>query len=104
METAARTQTAFRLKNSLLEKLKWNARKANLSLNAYVEETLEAAAGRDFAFPQLSDAFFKENRDLSESFALHNTKLPKEYNGLDGYAQAQLDNHLLMDVKYEENL
>ena len=46
METVARTQTAFRLKNSLLERIKWNARREHKSLNAYVEDLLEEQVGR----------------------------------------------------------
>lgn len=62
METEPRTQTAFRLKDSLLQTLKWKAKKANMSLNAYVEETLEEAAGQELKFPKFSQGFFEENR------------------------------------------
>ena len=104
MDTVARTQTAFRLSNPLLEKLKRNARKANMSLNAYVEEALEAAAGNDFAFPQLTEDFFRKNRAFTESFVLLDARVPKEYEGLDGCGQAEMDDRLLMEAKYEENL
>ena len=104
MDTAIRTQTAFRLNNHLLEKLKRNARKANMSLNAYVEEALEEVAGKDFDFPQLTEEFFLKNREFSESFVIQGAQLPKAYEGLDGYGQAEMDDKLLMEAKYEENL
>ena len=104
METVLRTQTAFRLSNILLEKLKQNARKANMSLNAYVEEALEEVAGNDFVFPQLTEDFFRKNREFSESFVIQGARLPKAYEGLDGYGQAEMDDKLLMEAKYEENL
>lgn len=47
METAiSRTQTAFRLSNELLRRLKIEARKQNRSLNNYVESVLMDAAYR----------------------------------------------------------
>lgn len=55
METTARTQTAFRFSNNLLERLKRNARKEHRSLNSYVEQTLEKALGP--AFPKLPPDF-----------------------------------------------
>ena len=75
-----------------------------MSLNAYVEETLEEAAGSDFAFPQLTEDFFRKNREFSESFVIQGARRPKEYVGLNGYEQAEMDNKLLMEAKYEENL
>ena len=104
METVTRTQTAFRLKDSLLDVLKRNARKAGKSLNAYVEEALEATAEKDFAFPQLPEDFFLANRVFSESFMLKDARLPKEYEGQDSFGQAELDNQLITEAKYEENL
>ena len=104
METVTRTQTAFRLKDSLLDVLKRNARKAGKSLNAYVEEALEATAEKDFAFPQLPEDFFRANRSFSESFALKGVRLPEEYEGQDSLGQADLDNKIIMEAKYEENL
>ena len=104
METVTRTQTAFRLKDSLLDVLKRNARKAGKSLNAYVEEALEATAERDFAFPQLPEDFFRANRSFSEAFVLKGVRLPKGYKGQDPFTQAELDNQLIMEAKYEENL
>ena len=104
METVTRTQTAFRLKDSLLDVLKRNARKAGKSLNAYVEEALEATAEKDFAFPQLPEDFFRANRSFSESFALKGVRLPQEYEGQDSLGQADLDNKIIMEAKYEENL
>lgn len=104
METVTRTQTAFRLKDSLIEKLKRNARNAGMSLNAYVEEALEATAGRDYAFPQLTEEFFLSNRSFSESFTIKDVRLPKEYEGRNPFDQAELDHQLIMEAKYEENL
>lgn len=104
MKTITRTQTAFRLKDSLLDVLKRNARKAGKSLNAYVEEALEATVEKDFAFPKLTEDFFQANREFSESFVLKGVRLPKEYKGKDSFAQATLDNQLIMEAKYEENL
>ena len=104
METVTRTQTAFRLKDSLLDVLKRNARKAGKSLNAYVEEALEATAEKDFAFPQLPEEFFRSNRSFSEAFVLKGVRLPEEYEGQNPFAQAELDNQLIMEAKYEENL
>ena len=47
METAIpRTQTAFRLRNELLRRLKTEARKQNRSLNNYVESVLMDAVYR----------------------------------------------------------
>lgn len=47
METAiSRTQTAFRLSNELLRRLKIEARKQNRSLNNYVESVLMDAVYR----------------------------------------------------------
>lgn len=47
METAIpRTQTAFRLSNELLRRLKTEARKQNRSLNNYVESVLMDAVYR----------------------------------------------------------
>ena len=47
METSiARTQTAFRLSNELLKKLKTEARKQNRSLNNFVESVLMDAVYR----------------------------------------------------------
>lgn len=47
MEAVARTQTAFRIKNGLLERLKWKAKKANKSLNSYVEDLIEEDVGHE---------------------------------------------------------
>ena len=104
METANRTQTAFKLKDSLLDVLKRNARKADKSLNAYVEEALEATAEKDFAFPQLPEDFFRSNRSFSEVFVLKGVRLPEEYEGQDPFAQVKLDHQLTMEAKYDENL
>ena len=42
METARRIQTAFRLEETLLNRLKKKARRQNKSLNSYVEAVLKA--------------------------------------------------------------
>ena len=41
METITRVQTAFRLREDLLERLKYKAKRQNMSLNAYVEQVLD---------------------------------------------------------------
>ena len=104
METEPRTQTAFRLKDSLLQTLKWKAKKANMSLNAYVEETLEEAAGQELEFPKFSQGFFEENRAYTERFVMTEATLPLDYKGLNAFEQAELDNKLLTEAKYEDNL
>lgn len=43
MEVITRSQTAFRLGADLLERLKYKAKRQNMSLNAYVEQVLEEA-------------------------------------------------------------
>ena len=43
MEKITRTQTAFRFRDDLLERLKYKAKRQNLSLNAFVEQTLDEA-------------------------------------------------------------
>lgn len=104
METAVRTQTAFRLKDNLLERLKWNAKRAHKSVNAYVEEILEEiVGGPELVFPAIPSSFFEDNRALAEQFVLKGVRLPKEYEGLDGYEQAAQDEELLMQAKYEDN-
>jgi len=102
METVPRTQTAFRLKNSLLERIKWQAKRAHKSVNAYVEEVLEETVGREPVFPKLPPEFFEKAKEL-ERFALKDTKLPKEYEGKDGFEQAELDKKYLLEALYEEH-
>ena len=105
MEATARTQTAFRLKNQLLERLKWQARKEKKSLNNFVEEILEETVGRgELEFPKLPKSFFQENRPLAERYVLKGVTLPKDYEGKDGFEQADLDKEMLMEALYEENL
>jgi hypothetical protein len=101
METVARTQTAFRLKDSLLERMKWNARREHKSLNAYVEDLLEEQIGREVVFPKLPPEFFEKSKEL-ERFALKGTKLPKEYEGLDASEYPEMDKRLLADALYEK--
>ncbi len=101
METEARTQTAFRLKDSLLERMKWNARREHKSLNAYVEDLLEEQVGREVVFPKLPPEFFEKSKEL-ERFALKGTKLPKEYEGLDASEYPEMDKRLLADALYEK--
>ncbi len=101
METVARTQTAFRLKDSLLERMKWNARREHKSLNAYVEDLLEEQVGREVVFPKLPPEFFEKSKEL-ERFALKGTKLPKEYEGLDASEYPEMDKRLLADALYEK--
>lgn len=101
METVARKQTAFRLKDSLLERMKWNARREHKSLNAYVEDLLEEQVGREVVFPKLPPEFFEKSKEL-ERFALKGTKLPKEYEGLDASEYPEMDKRLLADALYEK--
>ena len=101
METEARTQTAFRLKDSLLERLKWRAKREKKSLNAFVEEVLEEKVGRELVFPKLPPEFFEKSKEL-ERFALKGTKLPKEYEGLDVSEYPEMDKRLLADALYEK--
>lgn len=58
---------------------------------------------RKVSCPKLSEDIFSKHRAFSESFTLKETSLPKEYEGLDGYLQAELDNMLLAEAKFEEN-
>ena len=101
METVARTQTAFRLKNSLLERIKWNARREHKSLNAYVEDLLEEQVGREIMFPKMPPEFFENSKGL-ERFALKGCKLPMEYEGLDPDEYAEMDKQILADALYEK--
>ena len=101
METVARTQTAFRLKDSLLERLKWQAKREKKSLNAFVEEVLEEQVGREVVFPKLPPEFFEKSKEL-ERFALKGTKLSKEYEGLDASEYPEMDKRLLADALYEK--
>ena len=41
-------------------------------------------------------------RKIAEQFVLKDAKLPKEYEGLDGYEQAALDKEFLAQMKYEK--
>lgn len=101
METVPRTQTAFRLKDTLLEKLKWQAKKEHKSLNTLVEETLEDRWGRELVFPKLPPEFFEQAKEL-ERFAIKGAKLPPEYEGLDAYETVEMDKKILADALYEK--
>lgn len=100
MATVARTQTAFRLKDSLLERLKWNARKAGKSLNRYVEDSLEEVVGRELKFPKLTEDFHASKEALD--FAVKGCRLPEIYRGKDGYEQAALDKEVLAQALWEK--
>lgn len=100
METNQRTQTAFRLKDSLLERIKWRARREKKSVNAFVEEVLEKEVGKELVFPKLPPEFFEKAREL-DRFAIKG-KLPKEYEGLNSFEQAEMDKKLLMDALWEK--
>lgn len=91
MSTVPRTQTAFRLKNDLLERLKIKARKEKVSLNTLVENTLEANAGKDILFPRLPKDYGISPE--ARSFECHG-QLPEEYKGLSASEQAALDREL----------
>ena len=101
METATKTQTAFRIENSILENLKWNAKKAHTSVNALVEDALREKYGRGIVFPKLPPEFFEKSKEL-ERFALKGTKLSKEYEGLDASEYPEMDKRLLADALYEK--
>lgn len=101
METVPRTQTAFRLKDSLLERIKWQARKEHKSVNAFVEEALEEKVGTELVFPKLPPEWFEQQRENTERYVLKG-KLPKEYEGLDAYEQAEMDKKILMDALWEK--
>ena len=101
METVPRTQTAFRLKDSLLERIKWQAQKEHKSVNAFVEEVLEEKVGKELVFPKLPPEWFEQQRENTERFVLKG-KLPKEYEGLDAYEQAEMDKKILMDALWEK--
>lgn len=102
METPTRTQTAFRLKDSLLESLKWNSKRAHKSMNAFVEEILEEALQENPVFPQVSPSFLQEQRKATERFVLKDATLPETYQNLDEYNQTALDKKLLADARYEK--
>ena len=100
--TVPRTQTAFRLKDSLLERLKMQARRANKSLNSFVEETLEEKVGREIVFPKLPPEFFEQSREL-ERFAVEGFVIAEEYRGKTAAEQAELDKKNLMEALYEKH-
>lgn len=102
METVPRTQTAFRLKDSLLERIKWREKQEKKSVNAFVEEVLEEEVGQELVFPKLSQEWFEQHREETERFVLKGAKLLEEYGGLDAFEQAELDKKILADALYEK--
>ena len=67
-----------------------------------MEEKLEEIVGRGVVFPKLPPEFFEQSVEL-ERFALKGVKLPKEYEGKDGFEQAELDKKYLLEALYEEH-
>ena len=100
--TVPRTQTAFRLKDSLLERLKMQASRANKSLNSFVEETLEEKVGREIVFPKLPPEFFEQSRELGERFAIKGSMSSKRYEGLDVFETVEMDKQVLMEALCEK--
>ena len=56
--------------------------------------------GRELVFPKLPPEFFEKAREL-DRFAIKG-KLPKEYEGLNSFEQAEMDKKLLMDALWEK--
>lgn len=102
MEAVPRTQTAFRLKDSLLNRLKWEAKRQKKSVNTLVEEVLEREVGTEIRYPKVTPEFMEAARKIAEQFVLKDAKLPKEYEGLDGYEQAALDKEFIRRAKCEK--
>ena len=102
MGAVPRTQTAFRLKNSLLERLKWEAKKANKSLNSFVEEKLEAQVGRELVFPKVTGEWLEKARVEAEKYVLKDFVMPEEYRGKTAAEQAELDKKYLMEALWEK--
>lgn len=102
METVPRTQTAFRLKNSLLNQLKWEAKKQKKSVNTLVEEVLEREVGVEIRYPKVTPEFMEKARKIAEQFVLKDAKLPKEYEGLDAFETAALDKEYIRRAKCEK--
>ena len=100
MDAVARTQTAFRLKDSLIIRLKHQARKENRSLNNLVEETLEKAVGREIEFPTLPSP--EELEDFMKAWPSAGTSMPEGYQGKTAAEQAELDKKLLADILWEK--
>lgn len=100
MSTVPRTQTAFRLKNDLLERLKVNARKQNKSLNNYVEEVLEKDAPPRFEFPKFTKADLVISEE-AKSFAIFG-KQQERYKGLTAEEQAEMDKQVKLEVLMEK--
>lgn len=100
MITVPRTQTAFRLKNDLLERLKVNAHKQNKSLNNYVEEILEKDTPPAVIFPKLTKADLVISEE-ARSFAIFG-ELQERYKGLTAEEQAEMDKQVKLEVLMEK--
>ena len=97
-----RTQTAFRLENRLLERLKLNARKSKESLNQYVERILVKEVGLAPEFPRVPKGFFD---DLSEMDNYTLGRMPSGHLAGDPARQVEKDDDLLgllLSEKYDE--
>ena len=70
--TIARTQTAFRLSNELLKRLKTEARKQNRSLNNFVESVLMDAVYRTANAKTLAAVKEARENDNLETINLDN--------------------------------
>lgn len=73
METAPRTQTAFRLPQDLLSKVKREAKRKGMSVNAYVEETLERETRIEW--PKLPKNF-TASQEILDLQIIHNWEDP----------------------------
>lgn len=94
MEAEARTQTAFRLKDTLLLRLKQQARKEKRSLNSLVEESLESVTGLRITYPRLPENFTPSEEALG--FAV-DCGLDDRYRGQRAAEQAAMDKRILQE-------
>ena len=94
-----RTQTAFRLGNGLLIRLKANARKAKMSLNQYVEGILINNVGQETEYPKIPEAFF-DNLPEMEKFSC--CRMPGAHSVNEQEDQVEKDNELLTDILCEK--
>ena len=79
METSTtRVQTAFRLSPELLARIKREARKENISVNRFVERTLEKAT--ELVFPKLPPDF-KVDEELLRLAKAASIPMPSEEEG-----------------------
>lgn len=72
----ARIQTAFRLPPDLLDRVKRSARKENLSMNQFVERTLDKAT--EPVFPELPQDFQMDDDILAFAGKIHLEPFTKE--------------------------